>query len=71
MAQALNNYGFATLMNGIPTYLNDVQGLPLDKVRLQRSAKRWSPGYVNAAGKTRQKQHNTHQTWGPPFSRAL
>ena len=32
MAQALNNYGFATLMNGIPTYLNDVQGLPLDKV---------------------------------------
>ena len=36
MAQALNNYGFATLMNGIPTYLNDVQGLPLDKVRLDR-----------------------------------
>ena len=35
-AQALNNYGFATLMNGIPTYLNDVQGLPLDKVRLDR-----------------------------------
>ena len=33
-AQALNNYGFATLMNGIPTYLNDVQGLPLDKVWL-------------------------------------
>ena len=30
-AQALNNYGFATLMNGIPTYLNDVQGLPIDK----------------------------------------
>ena len=33
-AQALNNYGFATLMNGIPTYLNDVQGLPLDKVNM-------------------------------------
>ena len=38
-AQALNNYGFATLMNGIPTYLNDVQGLPLDKVRLDRWSK--------------------------------
>ena len=31
-AKALNNWGFATLMNGIPTYLNDVQGLPLDMV---------------------------------------
>ena len=38
-AQALNNYGFATLMNGIPTYLNDVQGLPLDKVRVDRWSK--------------------------------
>ena len=28
----LNNWGFSTLMNGIPTYLNDVQGLPLDMV---------------------------------------
>ena len=31
-AKLLNNWGFSTLMNGIPTYLNDVQGLPLDKV---------------------------------------
>ena len=31
-AHLLNNWGFSTLMNGIPTYLNDVQGLPLDMV---------------------------------------
>ena len=40
-AQALNNWGFSALMNGIPTYLNDVQGLPLDKVTAE-SGQRWA-----------------------------
>ena len=45
---------------------------------IQDTAVKWSPGCVNAAGKARQKaevvsnsNNPIHQTWGPPFNRAL
>ena len=44
---------------------------------IQGSAKRLSPGWVNAAGIARQadvvssSRNKIHQTWGPPFSREL
>ena len=43
---------------------------------IQGSAKRWTPGCMNAAGKARQKvvgnsRNKIHQTWGLPSSRTL
>ena len=45
---------------------------------VQGSAKSWAPGCVNAAGKARRQaevvsnsSNKIHQTWEPPFSRAL
>ena len=33
VALACNNWSYSVFLNNIPTYLHDVQGLPLDEVR--------------------------------------
>jgi hypothetical protein len=33
LCQALNNWGYFTLMMSTPTYLSDVQGVPLEQVK--------------------------------------
>ena len=33
LALACNNWSYSVFLNNIPTYLHDVQGLPLDEVR--------------------------------------
>ena len=33
---ACNNWSYSVFLNNIPTYLHDVQGLPLDKVSMEK-----------------------------------